>query len=158
MLVSSLSSFFISYFSFFREETNRALELISIPLDIEFTRKLLRQALDKTYYSSRSIIECRKMLAFYIYKQEQELAKDFLIFIPIAENIPQHNGQSPIKRENTSTLFYRPLTAGEPMEYSPLVNNKIDTSPSTHITKEAIIEAYQALSSKIPFECLTENR
>ena len=112
------------------------------------TRKLLRQALDKTYYSSRSIIECRKMLAFYIYKQEQELAKDFLIFTPIIEDIPQHQGQTENKKDNISTLHYRPLTAGESMEYSPFVNNKIDTSPSTEITKEAVIDAYQILSSK----------
>jgi hypothetical protein len=89
------------------------------------------------------------MLAFYIYKQEQQLVKDFLIFTPIIEDIPQQGQQqSPTKKENSSTLHYRPLTAGEPMEFSPFVNNKIDVSPSTHITKEAVIEAYQTLSSK----------
>jgi hypothetical protein len=124
------------------------LELISIPLDVEFTRKLLRQALDKTYYSSRSIIECRKMLAFYIYKQEQQLAKDFLIFAPILENIPQHEEHVPAKTEPVSTLHYRPLTAGEPLDFSPLVNNKIDTSPSAQVTKQSVIEAYQTLSSE----------
>jgi hypothetical protein len=88
------------------------------------------------------------MLAFYIYKQEQQLVKDFLIFTPIIENIPQQEQPIPTKKENTSALHYRPLTAGEPMEFSPFVNNKIDVSPSAHITKEAVIEAYQTLSSK----------
>ncbi len=147
MLVSS-SFFLIGFYFFIFKETNRALELISIPLDIEFTRKLLRQSLDKTYYSSRSIIECRKMLAFYIYKQEEQLAKDFLIFTPIIESVQEHAEQIPTKKENISTLYYRPLTAGEPMEFSPFVNNKIDTSPSTQITKESVIEAYQTLSSE----------
>ncbi|CAF4177135.1 unnamed protein product [Rotaria sp. Silwood2] len=127
-------------------QTNRALELISIPLDVEFSRKLLRQALDKTYYSSRSIIECRKMLAFYIYKQEEQLAKDFLIFTPIIENLQEHNEELPTKKDLTSTLHYRPLTAGEPLDFSPLINNKIDTSPSAQITKESVIEAYQTIS------------
>ncbi|CAF3362886.1 unnamed protein product [Rotaria sp. Silwood1] len=127
-------------------QTNRALELISIPLDVECSRKLLRQALDKTYYSSRSIIECRKMLAFYIYKQEQQLAKDFLIFTPMIENIQEHNEEPSTKKESISTLHYRPLTAGEPLEFSPLINNKIDTSPSAQITKESVIEAYQTIS------------
>ena len=115
------------------------MELISIPLDIEFSRKLLRQALDKTYYSSRSIMECRKMLAFYIYKQEQDLAKDFLIFTPMVEEVPKEKEVGP-------SLQYRPLTAGEPMDFSPIVNNKIDTSPSSEVTKQAVIEAYQTLS------------
>ncbi|CAF2036857.1 unnamed protein product [Rotaria magnacalcarata] len=127
-------------------QANRALELISIPLDVEFTRKLLRQALDKTYYSSRSISECRKMLAFYIYKQEQQLAKDFLTFIPLITNIQEHDEELPAKKEPTSTLHYRPLTAGEPMDFSPLVNNKIDTSPSAQIKNEAVIEAYETIS------------
>jgi hypothetical protein len=144
-----LFQFFV--FVYFLKETNRALELISIPLDVEFTRKLLRQSLDKTYYSSRSIIECRKMLAFYIYKQEQQLTKDFLIFTPIIENIQQNEGQSSTKKEDIPTLYYRPLSAGDPMDFSPLVNHKIDISPSTNITKEAVIEAYQALSSKKKF-------
>lgn len=120
-------------------ESNRAMELISIPLDVEFTRKLLRQALDKTYYSSRSIMECRKMFAFYLYKQEEDLAKDFLTFMPLLEEVPQ-------PKEPVSTLQYRPLTAGDPMDFSPMVNNKIDTSPSTDVTKEAVIEAYRTLS------------
>jgi hypothetical protein len=35
------------------------------------------------------------------------------------------------------------------MDFSPLINNnKIDTSPSTNITKESVIEAYETLSSK----------
>lgn len=85
------------------------------------------------------------MLAFYIYKQEQELAKDFLIFTPIIENISPNQ----MKKDHLTTLYYRPLTAGESMEYSPLTNNKNDTSPSTHITKEAVIDAYQTLSSKV---------
>ena len=139
--------FYLFLFSFV-QETNRALELISIPLDVEFSRKLLRKALDKTYYSSRSIIECRKMLAFYIYKQQQELAKDFLIFTPITGRAEQHEHQLLSKKEPTSTLRYRPLTAGEPMDFSPLLNNKIDTSPSAQITKQSVIEAYQTLSSE----------
>ncbi len=88
------------------------------------------------------------MLAFYIHKQEQQLMKDFLIFTPIIENIPRQEPQSPTKKETISTLNYRPLTAGEPMEFSPFVSNKIDVSPSTNITKEAVIDAYQTLSSK----------
>jgi hypothetical protein len=89
------------------------------------------------------------MLAFYIYKQEEQLTKDFLIFTPIIENIQQNERQSSTKKDNISTLYYRPLTAGESMEFSPLINNnKIDTSPSTQITKESVIEAYQTLSSK----------
>lgn len=110
------------------------MELISIPLDVELTRKLLRQALDKTYYSSRSILECRKMLAFYLFKQQQDLAKDFLTFILPLDEIPP-------PKESISTLQYRPLTAGEPMLYKTL-----DTSPSTDVTKEAVIEAYRTLS------------
>jgi len=89
------------------------------------------------------------MLTFYIYKQEEQLTKDFLIFTPIIESIQQQEGQSTTKKDNLSTLHYRPLTAGEPMEFSPLIyNNKIDTSPSTVITKESVIEEYQTLSSK----------
>ena len=126
-------------------ESNHALELISIPLDVEFSRKLLRQALDRTYYSSRAILECRKMLAFYTHKQEQFLAKDFLIFAPIAEGIQE---QSPRKKDHPSTLHYRPMTAGEPMDFSPLTNdNCVDTILSTNIKREAVIEAYQSLSS-----------
>ncbi|CAF0806977.1 unnamed protein product [Adineta steineri] len=128
----------------FYAQTNHALELISIPLDVEFSRKLLRQGLDKTYFSSRSIIECRKMLAFYIYKQQQQLAKDFLIFTPIIDNIGRHGSGK--TDQTVSTFHYRPLTPGEPLEFSPLVNNKNDTSPSTKITKESVIDAYQTLS------------
>ena len=116
-------------------ETNRAMELISIPLDVECSRKLLRQALDKTYYSSRSILECRKMFAFYLFKQEQDLAKDFLTFmLPLEEEVPQ-------PKEPVSTLQYRPLTAGEPMLYKTL-----EIPPSTDVTKESVIEAYRTLS------------
>jgi len=115
---------------------------------VEFSQKLLRQGLDKTYFSSRSIIECRKMLAFYIYKQEQYLAKDFLIFTPIIENISQQEGQLSTKKDAVPTFQYRPLTPAEPLEFSPLVNNKNDTSPSTKITKESVMEAYETLSSK----------
>lgn len=130
------------------------MELISIPLDVEFTRKLLRQALDKTYYSSRSIIQCRKMLAFYIHKQEDQLARDFLVFTPIFENIPQTEVQSPKKKE---TLYHRPLTAGEAMEYSPFMENHIDTPPAANITKQAVIEAYETLSrTKDIFICVKE--
>lgn len=143
-------------FLFLFKETNRALELISIPLDVEFSRKLLRQALDKNYYSSRSILECRKMLGFYIFKQEQQLAKDFLTFAPLTEHVQRHEGESPTKKETNDTLKYRPLTAGEPMEFSPLVNNSIDTSPSSNITQESIIKAYQTTSSKSSF-ILREN-
>ncbi len=89
------------------------------------------------------------MLAFYIYKQEQYLAKDFLIFTPIIENIPQREENMSSKIEPTSTLHYRPLTAGEPMDFSPLVNSRIDTSPSAQVTKQSVIEAYQTLSSKL---------
>lgn len=127
------------------------MELISIPLDVEFSRKLLRQALDKTYYSSRSIIECRKMLAFYIFKQEQLLSKDFLTFIPILGNVEENIHESLKKKESASTIQYRPLTAGEPLDFSPTVNNKIDTSPSCQVKKEAVIEAYETISSKINF-------
>lgn len=129
-------------------ETTQALELISIPLDVEFSRKLLRQALDKTYYSSRSIIQCRKMLAFYIYKQEQHLAKDFLIFTPIVDDAPTHTENVPTKKETISTLHCRPLTAGEAMDFSATVNNHIDTSPSAEVSRETVIDAYQTLSSE----------
>ena len=124
------------------------MELISIPLDVEFSRKLLRQGLEKTHFSSRSIIECRKMFAFYIFKQEQQLAKDFLIFTPITESTPRQERQVSATEETVLTFQYRPLTPGEPLEFSPLENNKIDTSPTTKITKEAVIEAYQTLASK----------
>ncbi|CAF0864674.1 unnamed protein product [Adineta ricciae] len=130
----------------FYAQTNHALELISIPLDVEFSRKLLRQGLEKTHYSSRSIIECRKMFAFYIFKQEQELAKDFLIFTPVTENISQQEKQISGKKEATSTYQYRPLTPGESLEFSPLESNKIETPPSTRITKESVIETYQTLA------------
>lgn len=136
------------YIVLFFSETNRALELISIPLDVEFTRKLLRQALDKMYYSSRSIMQCRKMLAFYIHKQEEQFAKDFLVFTPIIENLSPNEPHSPKKKEKASTLHYRPLTAGEAMEYSPFAENQIDTSPSANITQQSVIEAYETISSK----------
>lgn len=88
------------------------------------------------------------MLAFYIHKQEDQLAKDFLVFTPIIENIPQTEVQSLKKNEKPSTLYHRPLTAGEAMEFSPFVENHIDTSPSANVTKQAVIEAYETLSSK----------
>jgi hypothetical protein len=97
------------------------------------------------------------MLAFYIYKQEQQLAKDFLIFTPIIENLQDNNEQLSTKKENISTLYYRPLTAGDPMNFSPMINSKIDTSPSAQITKESVIEAYQTLSSK-KTRFITRNR
>ena len=88
------------------------------------------------------------MLAFYIYKQEQHLAKDFLIFTPIVDELPVDVDKAPAKKEAVSTLYYRPLTAGEAMDFSPMVNNKIDTSPSAQVTRESVIEAYQTLSSE----------
>jgi hypothetical protein len=136
--------------SFICQETNRARDLISIPLDIECTRKLLRQALDKTYHSSRSIIECRKMLAFYIYKQEQQSGKDLLVFTPIMDDVERHAEQRLENNEPMSTLHYRPLTAGEPMDFSPTINNRIDTSPTSQVTIDSIIDAYQALASNSP--------
>jgi hypothetical protein len=88
------------------------------------------------------------LLAFYIYKQEQQLAKDFLIFTSIIEDPHQNEEQLLEKKEAVSTLYYRPLTAGEPMDFSPMTNNKIDTSPTTEVSKESVIEAYQTLSSE----------
>ena len=76
------------------------------------------------------------MFAFYIFKQEQELTKDFLIFTPITENASQREKEISGKKEATSTYQYRPLTPGESLEFSPLESNKIETPPSTRITKE----------------------
>ena len=129
-------------------ETNRAMELISVPLDVEFSGKLLRKALDKTFYSSRSIMECRKLLAFYVYKQEQQLATDFLIFTPLAEDLQVGEEKLPILKDTISTLVHRPLTAGASVEFSPTNQDRIETSPSTQVTKESVIEAYQILSSE----------
>ena len=127
-------------------EANRAMELISIPLDVEFSGKLLRQALDKTFYSSRSIMECRKMMAFYIYKQEQQLATDFLLFTPPAEDLLVGEAKLPTLKDTITTLVHRPLTAGASMEFSPTNQDRIETSPSTQVTKESVIEAYHTLS------------
>ncbi|CAF1458902.1 unnamed protein product, partial [Didymodactylos carnosus] len=123
----------------FYEHNNRALELISVPLDVEFSRKLLRIALDKTYFSSRSMIECRKLLTFYVYTQQ--LPKDFLTFLSISSATFRQNDQQ--QEQQQQTIEYRPLTAGGVLDFSP---DSITTSPTTSVTKEMLIDVYEKLA------------
>jgi hypothetical protein len=131
-----------------RSENNRAWDLISIPLDVEFTRKLLRHALEKTYHSSRAIVECRKMLAFYLFKEQNEVTHDLLTFLPISTDMTMENSEIVKEKEAKVTMKFRPLTAGESMDFWSTSDNKIEVNAFAHVTRDSIISAYQALASQ----------